>query len=207
MTLIKQKDDCMMLIKRLLLVVVAAGILGGLVSTASATRLSLSSQTFRATFSSLHFSGGFGTVECALTIEGSWHGRTFAKTGGSLIGYVTRATLGACSRGSATILTASLPWHRVYSGYFGVLPAIQAYQDIMIGMQIQIREPVFGVTCLASGGSVTAIFRRLIASGELNQLELIGRSPTNCGIEGTLSGTSSSLTVLNASTRITLTLI
>jgi hypothetical protein len=196
----------MMLLKRLLLILAAAGLLGALVSTASAGRLSLSSQTFRATFARTDFIGGFSTVECAVTLEGSMHGRTFAKTGGRLLGYVTRASLSSCTSGSATILTESLPWHLSYGGFFEPLPNIGAYQANMAGMRVQIREPAFGITCLASGGIVAAIFRRDVASA-LWRMELSGVSPTTCGSEGSLLANSSSLTVLNSATRITLTLI
>src|SRR5215207_2963869 len=93
----------MKLFKLLLAVAGATVLLGALVSTASATRLASSSQTLRAGFARVNFTGPFGTTECALTLEGSLHSRTITKTIGSLIGLITRAVLGACVRGSATI--------------------------------------------------------------------------------------------------------
>lgn len=196
----------MKLFKLLLSVAGATVLLGALVSTASAARLASSSQTLRATFAAVRFAGGFGTTECALTLEGSLHSRTITKTEGSLIGLITRAPLGACSRGSATVLTASLPWHVTYTSFGGTLPSINAINTNVTGAQFQIREPVFGVTCLASGGTATGRYNRE-AGGVLTSAEIGGSSPTNCGITGTLSGTSNSLTVLGAATRITVTLI
>ena len=55
-------------------------ILSALVATSEATRISVSSQTFRAGFARWNFSGGFGTLECPLTLEGSYHSRTIAKS-------------------------------------------------------------------------------------------------------------------------------
>jgi hypothetical protein len=184
----------------------AVAILATLTSTATAGRLSASSQTLRATFASVRFASGFGTTECAVTFEGSLHSRTIAKTAGALIGYITRAALGTCSRGSATVLTASLPWHARYSSFSGTLPNIAAIAGAVTGAQVQISEPVFGVTCLMSGGTTTGTLNRE-AGGVITTAVIGGESPTNCGINGTISGTSSSLTVLGAATRMTVTLI
>jgi hypothetical protein len=180
--------------------------LAALTSTATAGRLSSSSQTLRAGFSRLNFAGGFGTMECPLTIEGSLHTRTIAKVAGSLIGFITRAVLGTCTRGSATILTASLPWHVRYASFSGTLPNITQLSTNLTGAQFQIREPAFGITCLASGGTTTGVYNRE-AGGALTTAVIGGSSPTSCGLSLTLSGTSNSLTVLGAATRITVTLI
>jgi hypothetical protein len=151
--------------------------------------------------------GGFGfPSECALTLEGSLHSRTLVKTTGALIGYITRATLGTCSRGSATILSTSLPWHVRYASFSGTLPNITRLNSTFTGFQYQIREPVFGVTCLAAGGVGQLNYTREVG-GVLPSAEIGGTFPTNCGIETTVSGISSSLTVLGAATRITATLI
>ena len=185
---------------------VAIIILSALVGTSAAGRLSFSSQTFRAGFVSWKFNGGFGTTDCALTLEGSLHSRTIAKVAGSLIGYITRAGIGICIGGSATILTASLPWHVRYRSFTGTLPNISAVLVNMFGVTFQIREPTFGITCLASGGTMNMTYNRE-AGGNLTTAVLGGTSPTNCGIEGTISGTSNSLTVLGGTARMTVTLI
>jgi len=197
----------MKLFKLLLAVAGATVLLGALVSTASATRLSSSSQTLRATFARVDFSGGFGTTECAVTLEGSLHSRTIAKVAGSLIGFITRAIVAErCIRGSATILTASLPWHVRYASFTGTLPNITRLNTTVTGAQFNVREPVFGVACLASGGTATGVYNRE-AGGALTSAVIGGESPTSCGINGALNGTSTALTVLGAATRITVTLI
>lgn len=196
----------MKLFKLLLAVAGATVLLGALVSTASAGRFSSTSQTLRATFSRVDFAGGFGTTECQVTLEGSLHQRTIAKVEGSLIGYITRAIVGTCARGSATILTATLPWHVRYGSFTGTLPSISRLVTTVSGAQFRIREPFFGVQCLASGGTAQGIYQRE-AGGVLTQAEIGGESPTDCGIEGTLSGRSVALTQLGSATRITVTLI
>jgi len=185
---------------------VAITALAALVGTSTATRLSSSSQTFRAGFARWNYTGPFGTTECALTLEGSLHSRTIAKTIGSLIGLITRSIFGACVRGSATILTATLPWHVRYQAFTGTLPNITSLLTDIAGMSFQIREPFFGITCLASGGFPRLVYSRE-AGGALTTATISGSSPTNCGTELTISGTSNSLTVLGAATRITVTLI
>jgi uncharacterized membrane protein len=196
----------MKLFKLLLAVAGATVFLGALVSTASAVRLSSSSQTFRAGYARVDFIGGFGTTECPLTLEGSFHRRTIAKEGRILIGFLTRAILGTCTEGAGTILTATLPWHIRYASFSGTLPNITAINTDVAGLSFQITEPVFGVTCLASNGTITMTYNR-VAAGALTTAVLSGRSPTNCGLDGTISGTSNSFTVLGAATRITVTLI
>jgi hypothetical protein len=196
----------MRLIRTVTAVLAATVILAALTSAATAGRFSSTSQTLRAAFSAVGFSGAFGISECALTIEGSMHTRTFTKTAGSLIGYVTSATLGGCSRGSATILAASLPWHVRYASFSGTLPNITRINDTISGVQFQIREPAFGVTCLASGGTALGNLTRE-AGGVITSAAIGGRFSTNCGFQGEISGVSNSLTVLGAATRITATLI
>ena len=44
----------------------------------------------------------------------------------TLIGYITAAQVANCIRGSATVLTASLPWHVRYVGFIGRLPSFEA---------------------------------------------------------------------------------
>jgi hypothetical protein len=154
-------------------------------------------------FPRVNFAGGFGTVECPLTLEGARHVGTALKLAGNLAGFFEEARLGTCTRGSATILTASLPWHYRYASFTGTLPNITSLNYTLVGMQLQIREPTFGVTCLASGGIATMRFNRE-AGGNLTTFVLGGSSPTNCGISGTLSGTSNSLSTPAFLIRVTL---
>lgn len=170
-------------------------VLAALTSTASGHRLSASTQSFRAGFSTFSTEGLFGVTECALTIEGSLHSRTIIKEISSLIGYITRAILGACSRGSATILTGTLPWHFRYRGYVSALPNITELDTDLLGSGIQIKEPIFNITCLTSGGAPFLNFSRE-GGGRLTGARINGRAPSNCGADLELHGTSNSISAI-----------
>jgi hypothetical protein len=71
----------------------ASLLLAGAVSSASARIISSSNQNIRVTWASLEFSGSV-TIRCPVTFEGSFHARTIAKVARSLIGFVTRASIG-----------------------------------------------------------------------------------------------------------------
>jgi hypothetical protein len=201
----------MKLCKLILAAVGATVLLSALVSTASARTLSTSSQTLRSTFRRVRFELPFGDTICEVTLEGSLHSRTIAKSGGSLIGYITRADLGPCSSGAATILRETLPWHVRYKSFAGTLPNITSMRIDVINSSFRVREP-FGVTCLArSTATEPAIgtFNREIG-GALTSSEIGGsiRTGSECGsFPGTFSSDPGTVTVLNSATRITVTLI
>lgn len=189
----------------------ATVLLGALVGVASAGKLSASSQALRATFASLEFAGGFGTTRCPITLEGSFHQRTTSKVVGSLVGHLTRATAGACSQGSVTVLTETLPWHIRYSSFTGTLPNITSVRANIVGSAFRVREPL-GVTCLARSTEAepTSVAFNREASGVLTTAVVSGaiRVGAECGgATGTIAGTSNSLTVASAATRVTVTLI
>jgi hypothetical protein len=197
----------MKLFKLLLSVAGAAVLLGSLVSSASARFLSISNTNIRATFTRVDFEGGFGTTECRVTLEGSLHSRTIPKVRDTLIGFITSAIVESprCIRGTATILTESLPWHVRYVGFTGALPAISTIITNVSGSRFQIREP-FGITCLASGGIPSGTYTRE-AGGAISGVAITGTSPTNCGPEGTLRSTGGQLFLLGTTTRISIRLI
>jgi len=193
---------------RLLVAVVGATmLLGALATSASAGRLSISNQRFRATWTRLNFSGGFGTIECAVTVEGSLHNRTIPKVVGSLVGFITNATVGTCASGSVTVLAETLPWHTQYSGFTGTLPNITAVIAKAIGVSFLVREPTFGITCLArSTAESPAIgtFNRE-AGGVATSITSGGSFP--CGsFTGSYSGSTNTF-VNESGGRITITLI
>jgi hypothetical protein len=104
---------------------VAALLMAFAAQTASASRLSISrGNLWRAYWPSLR-SGAFGitALDCAVTLDGSFHSATVAKVNRALIGHITLASLGRCVTGSATLLRATLPWHVQYGGFMGALPA------------------------------------------------------------------------------------
>jgi len=184
----------------------ASVLLGALVTSASAGRISISSQRFRAGWSALNYSGGFGTIECEVSVEGSFHSRSITKTAGSLVGYITTATVNRCARGGATVLRETLPWHVQYESFSGTLPNITSINTRAIGISFMIREPTFGVTCLARTSATNP------ATGAFNLsagvVTLVGAGGTfPCGsFSGSYSGNSSSVGTPEG-TRITVTLI
>ncbi len=184
----------MKLCKLLLAVVGATVLLGALVGTASARNLRSSSTTFRATWTSAEFAGGFGTARCNLTLEGTLRSATITKTANGEIGSVTASTIGTCPQGSATILKETLPWRVQYASFTGTLPAISAIKTNVIGSAFQIREPTFGITCLAISSTTnpsTGTYNLNTTTGRVESVTLGGTVPTNCGASGTLSGRSS----------------
>jgi hypothetical protein len=128
----------------------AALVMAFAANSASAERLSVShSELFNATWSRLTFaSGGANAAICDVTLEGSFHYRTLLKVTGSLVGYITRAIARNCIEGSATVLTTNLPWHIRYQGFEGTLPNITALRVRLILAEFQIKERIFGTTCL-----------------------------------------------------------
>ncbi len=196
-----------MKVSKLLFSVLAATVLlGGLVSTADARNLSVSSQTTRVTFTRINFAGGFGTVECEVSLTLTFHSRTIAKTLNALIGYITAATVNRCARGGATINQASLPWHARYRSFGGTLPNITELSKTITGAEWTIREPTFGITCTverASAGDTIVIYK--IVTGRVTSAEASGERPCG-GINGRLEGSTTNVTESGAG-RITITLI
>lgn len=171
----------------------AAAVLGALASAASANHLRMSSTTFRATWTSFEFAGGFGTSRCNLTLEGSLRSATISKVLGAEIGSISAGTVGSCPTGSATILRETLPWRIRYESFTGTLPAITSVTANVVGGGFQIREPTFGITCLAT--STESLPIRIIIMiephGAVIGIQIGGRVATNCGADGTFSGRSS----------------
>lgn len=96
-------------------------------SGASANHLSLTERTFKETYSPIRVIPTFGIeFTCNVTLEGSYHSNTIAKTERALIGYIRGATVGACETGRMRANTETLPWHVRYMAFSGALPNITA---------------------------------------------------------------------------------
>ncbi|HZV74772.1 MAG TPA: hypothetical protein VFF79_13740 [Conexibacter sp.] len=192
------------------------------VNTASANNISVSNQFFRVVWSPLTFIGEGSPLRivCNVTLEGSFHSATIVKTIGSLVGYVTRGIAGGCTELSATVLTATLPWHVTYEGFSGRLPNISRVR-LLLRHTAYITQ-IFGglADCLyADAGtnqSENAAGEVLITSGSANELAVDQtiRLPLvrgsglseNCPTREGLTNTGN-VTLLGATTRITVTLI
>ncbi|MFL5817252.1 MAG: hypothetical protein ACJ76L_06580 [Conexibacter sp.] len=190
--------------KMMVAVVGATVLLASVVGMASARNLSTSSQGLRASFARLDFVGGFGTAECEVVVEGSFHSRTIVKSVGTLSGFITAANITRCIRGGATVLRETLPWHIRYAGFAGTLPNITSITATISGIAFRIREPAFGVTCLATTSGASIVFHRE-ASGATTSVTA-GATNSCSGVNGTLNGNTTA--VDNGSgARITVTLI
>jgi len=120
------------------------------IGSASAGRLSLShGELTQLRWAALRFQLlGITGAECPVTLESSFHTQTITKTVGTLIGYVTRASLGRCITGSATILSETLPWHIQYGGFSESLPRPKPIQNL-VGASFRISNSFIG-SCLAT---------------------------------------------------------
>jgi len=202
------KDDKMKLSKLLLATIGATVLLGALVSSASARTFSISNQFSRTAFRAVTFGGAFGNITCPITFEGSLHSRIIPKVLGTLIGYITRADIGSCSFGRATILRETLPWHVRYLSFSGVLPNITQLRFNVIGFSLRIQEPFAGCLFRSEvGRPVIIAIERNTVTRELTTAELGGTLPSTCGISATVSSDRAPVTLLGTTTRITVTLI
>jgi len=178
--------------KLLLAVVGATVLLGALVATASAGRFEISSQSGRGTWVTMNFGGGFGTVECEVVLEWTFHTRSITKTAGSLIGYVTAGNVSRCARGNATVNRGSLPWHVRYTSFTGTLPNITGLSATVTGAEWTTREPTFGITCTVRAAESSTIGTFTLSSGIVTRLEASGES--RCGeFSGRLSGSTTNV--------------
>ncbi len=200
----------------------AATLLMGLaVASASANRLSVSNQQFRIVWGQLlMFDEGMGAsahIRCPVTLEGSFHSRTFAKVSGALIGNVTRAIPGAaetCAEGSATMLTETLPWPVTYASFSGTLPRITRVRVLIRGVAFDNTQNE--VPCLFKEDGRSAAAGEFVVEnlGLANRFEFdhtirlpkFSGSIISCPPETGLEGTGE-VTLLGTTTRIRISLI
>jgi hypothetical protein len=198
----------MRIFRTMLVVASATALLAVSVSAAAARSFSTSSQTFRMTFRRITFNGVFGDIRCQLTMEGSLHGRTIAKTSSELVGFITASSFGPCESGLATLLIGTLPWHLRYQAFTGTLPNITSTRLRLVGMDFLVREPFVGCRVSTTPTEYAIVtLNREVGSGALATAELEGSISTTCGVLGTLSSDRGPVVILSSTTRITLTLI
>jgi hypothetical protein len=177
--------------KLLLAVMGATVLLGALVASASARNLE-GTQSNSATWARMDFRGIFGTFECEVKLSGSFHERTSAKSVGSLLGYITEATVvRRCTRGSMTIRQESLPWHRRYRSFIGTLPNITGLAETVTGAEWRIEN--FGFNCTVGRESSSMIHTYIVSSGRITSVEVSGTSSCS-GSSQTLSGSTTNVT-------------
>jgi len=204
---------------KLALAGLTAALVMGLAAGSDANRLSVSSRTFRVTWTKLSFFSEGGiinpTLECPVTFEGSLHSSVITKTAGSLSGYVTKAIIGsaACTGGHATILQEKLPWHLTYEGFTGGLPRITGF--ILAVHTTAFLIETGGLLCLyQENGTARSRVTVNISGGVATSIthDTTIRLPkfsgsSFCPSEGGLEGNSNQPTVLGSTTTITIRLI
>jgi len=167
-------------------------------SPVSANRLSFSNSQstrgWRATWDRLFLSEGTATFTCLLTLEGSFHSNTIAKTRSALVGHVTDTRI-TCPTLTMTVLRANLPWHLRYEAFSGTLPRITSVRLTIVGLELSIRNGSF--TCLVRSTEANPLSETLTreAGGIVTAAELLGRfaSGVECfGIEFSFEGRSNS---------------
>ncbi|HEX7290545.1 MAG TPA: hypothetical protein VF250_05380 [Conexibacter sp.] len=188
------------------------------VATASAGRLSITSQSISITWSAVRFNEG--AAVCPVTMEGSLHGRTMAKSAGTLVGFVMRARTSRCSVGTAVLLTvedgqtSTVPWHIRYDSFSGALPDITRVRWHIVGLSYRVleelefclytstttRPALLDLTREAGGAVTTAAFFGTEA------IPLVAGNSVLCDQSGLLGG-SGSVTLQGSATRVTLSLI
>ena len=197
----------MKLSKLLIAGVGATALLAASVSSASAGRLSFSATSASATWTTMTFSGGIGTVQCEVILNGTLHSRTMHKIRLSLMGYITAGNVTRCARGGATILRETLPWHVRYESFGGTLPNITTVNTIVVGFALRIREPTFGIECLLRSTPEEPMTLQYNLNGSRQLASATVGGTIRCGgFSGSLSGTSSSIAEAGGA-RVTVTLI
>jgi len=204
-------------IKLSLAALMAAMLLASGLSTASARNLSVSNQNWRVTWSRLEFASSLVTVRCQVTLEGSFHSRTIPKIQALLFGAVTKINMKTegCTGGTMRPERPA-PWHLTYEGFTGRLPNIETIRLLLQRYQYAITA--FGVTCKYGTPADNLTFSgALNAAGEVTNITpLTGRNISYlleggglCPATHTLTGTATdgTVTLLNANTRIRVTLI
>ncbi|HEV7773682.1 MAG TPA: hypothetical protein VGO48_10395 [Conexibacter sp.] len=199
--------------KALLTGTLAALILTTAMGVASARNFSISNQNIRIVWREVILSGGIEN-RCDLTLEGSFHYRTIIKAQ-NLIGYITRADFNRCDFPTRALI---LPWHIRYRSFRGNLPNITSIRFDLIEAAVLIQiagianclykstaaRPILGEALIGAGGVGTGI--RVDETAQLPLFRDLSGGIIACPAESFLRGTGT-VTLLNSSTRITITLI
>jgi hypothetical protein len=200
--------------KHVLVALVAALALMIMSVSANARILEISNQGIRSVMENFTIRGGGLTINCPLTLEGSFHSRTLAKTQGLLVGFITRAAFRTpCEGTTVRPLTETLPWHIQYQSFTGTLPIIERVKFNVIGFAFLIN--LLGTSCLYRSTleapfstafvlEERGVIRRLVVE-ELIRIRLASGGIV-CPSEMSLSG-EGSLTLLGTANPVRITLI
>ena len=198
----------------MLALLIATSMLATAVGGAHATRLRLSSNTFRIVWSEMRFVTNAGVrLTCAVTLEGEFESPAFAKTNNLRFGSVTRAIPSCPSSIRFLIGTA---WNVVYESFQGTLPNITTMGFRINGFAFEWIGALY--TCLykaeASQPLVFTAFRNTMTS-QITRVDTAGILPippfsgvfcTNARDETTVAG-AGAITIRGEGEAVYLTLI
>jgi len=164
---------------------------------ASASRLSVNEETWRATFSSLTAEGSSITVTCPFTLQGEFD-PVFTKTTGGIIGavYDSEVNSAGCRGGAASVLHETLPTESTYVSFTGTLPRITSFTFAFPGLSFRLEA--LGIACLyrSTSASPAEFAVNVNERGEASSLRAIesvsiplatgsGLCPTSIRLSGT----------------------
>ena len=210
----------------------ATTLLALLATAAPARNFSTSNQNVRVVWSEIDFASPIATITCSLTFEGSFHYRSIVKRERALIGHITAAIVRRpCRNGEAWAangreahprlgtLANTLPWHITYEGFTGTLPNITSIHFLVRGGRFTIHT-IFDSLCLYgdANDNITGRGNRELVTGAITELEPVAGRTTarlvnrlgagECPAAGTFGNRRPGVvTLLNTTTRITITLI
>jgi len=189
--------------------ILSGAVLALAAGTCSASRFEITNALngFKGLWTRMNFSGGFGTVECEVLIEGQFLRWTNYKLVGLQYGNVLISEVLRCARGGMTIATETLPWPILYRSYTGSLPIPSALSMTIIGMGFRIREPFFGATCTVRPETSSVILTGGITiAGVINSYTISGSNQCS-GFNGSVEGTGSANIQRSTSVRTSIYLI
>jgi len=140
---------------KLLALLIVALTFGIAASGASANRLSVSEEDAEIIWpeaEDINFTAGGNTVECSVTLLGSFHRRTITKVVASLIATVSHAVIGDCDNGTV-VIDARPPWHVRYVNFTGTLPNITGVTIQLTGQRYTMTHTGSGTICLTNANA------------------------------------------------------
>jgi hypothetical protein len=190
------------------------------VGPASAGRLSFSSTTFRLVWPEMRVTMPLSTTEltmqaiCGVTLAGTFHARTLAKTAGQLVATLSPTTIipTPCRVGRGIYLLEN--WHLRYESFGGTLPSISSLTFSLTGLNAVWEEPLWGFRCLygatpeSPARVVATVVRGAITGIRWDETQGIpgGGEGGICGRPATFSG-SGTMAEKSSSAAITFSLI
>jgi hypothetical protein len=190
------------------------------IGPASASRLSFSSTTFRLIWPEMRVTMPLSTTEftmqaiCGVTLAGSFHARTLAKTAGQLVATLAPTTIipTPCRVGRGIYLLEN--WHLRYESFNGTLPNISALTFSLVGLNATWEEPLWGFRCLygatpeSPAHVIATVVRGAITAIRWDETQGIpgGGESGICGTPARFSG-SGTMAERSSSAAITVSLI